>query len=170
MNSKNTINLLLRIKSNDKGFTLIELLVVMVIIGILAAIALPSFLNQSAKARQSEAKTYIGSINRAQQAYRIENPTFAGSLNFLEIGIPTATVDYTYLILGNPNTPSAQNTTSQAIPTDGLTLRAYAGGVSVVGGQTSVVSCQTTVPSDTARAIVYDTRGSSCGVGSEPMR
>jgi type IV pilus assembly protein PilA len=66
---------------NQEGFTLIELLVVIVIIGTLSAIALPSYLNQAVKARSSEAKYSLGTINRAQQAYRLERNTFSTILN-----------------------------------------------------------------------------------------
>lgn len=66
-------------KKKDEGFTLIELLVVIIIIGILSAIALPSFLNQASRARESEAQTNVGAINRAQQAFIAEFGNFAGS-------------------------------------------------------------------------------------------
>ncbi|MDB9412700.1 type IV pilin-like G/H family protein [Microcystis aeruginosa] len=72
--------LFLAIKSQGKkarGFTLIELLVVVVILGVLAAVGLPNLLQQVSKGRQAEALAILGQINRAQQAYRYENGTFA---------------------------------------------------------------------------------------------
>ena len=68
----------LRNKKGNKGFTLIELLVVVIIIGVLAAVALPNLLGQVAKGRQAEAKNNLGALNRAQQAYRLEKAVFGG--------------------------------------------------------------------------------------------
>jgi len=59
-------------RTQDKGFTLIELLVFIIISGILSAIALPAFLNQANKAKQSEAKQYIASLDKGQPAYYAE--------------------------------------------------------------------------------------------------
>ena len=58
---------------NERGFTLIELLVVILIIGILAAIAIPSFLNQKSKASDASAKELAHSMQVAAETYATDN-------------------------------------------------------------------------------------------------
>jgi type IV pilus assembly protein PilA len=62
-----------RMASEEKGFTLIELLVVMLIIGILAAIAIPTFFNQKQKASDSSAKEMAHSAQVAMETYATDN-------------------------------------------------------------------------------------------------
>jgi type IV pilus assembly protein PilA len=64
---------------DEKGFTLIELLVVILIIGILAAIALPAFLNQRAKAQDTEAKTAARTAQTAEETYYTDNQKYTGT-------------------------------------------------------------------------------------------
>lgn len=60
----------------EAGFTLIELLVVMLILGILAAIALPAFFNQKDKAGDAKAKEYAHSAQVAMETYFTDNGTY----------------------------------------------------------------------------------------------
>jgi prepilin-type N-terminal cleavage/methylation domain-containing protein len=70
---------------NRKGFTLIELLIVVVIIGILAAIAIPKFANTKEKAYIASMKSDLRNLVTAEEAYFSDNTTYAtatGSLSY----------------------------------------------------------------------------------------
>ena len=62
----------------QKGFTLIELMIVVAIIGILAAIAIPNFLQYQMKSRQSEAKTNLQAIRTSEIGFQAERGCYMG--------------------------------------------------------------------------------------------
>jgi type IV pilus assembly protein PilA len=109
--------------ASEKGFTLIELLVVMLIIGILAAIAIPTFFNQKQKAQDANAKSMAHTAQTAIETYATDNNgSYAGATPALLKGIentintagpnpwvavPTANAtDYTIVV----TSPSTGNT------------------------------------------------------------
>ncbi|MDJ0795529.1 MAG: type IV pilin-like G/H family protein [Calothrix sp. MO_167.B12] len=164
------LNHLLKKKKEDQGFTLIELLVVIIIIGILSAIALPSFLNQAKKAKQSEAKTYVGSMNRGQQAHYTENDTFATTIDDLGIGISTNTQNYQYrasALNNGTNVDSYGLGYSQAKVAG---LKNYVGSVYLeqVGSNSEVTSLAFLCESEAAgrdAATDYAARSTECATG-----
>jgi type IV pilus assembly protein PilE len=91
---------------NNKGITLIELLVVIGIVGILAAVAIPSYNSYMVRARRADAKTGLEQVRAAQEMWRAERGTYAvdaggntaETILINTMGVPPSpiNVDYTW--------------------------------------------------------------------------
>jgi type IV pilus assembly protein PilA len=112
---------------DERGFTLIELLVVILIIGILAAIAIPSFLNQKSKASDAAAKELAHTA---------------------QVAIETCATDNNG-VYSNCNTPTALAAYEATIQTSAGNGNAWLSGVTISGGGTGYTVTTTSTTGDT---------------------
>jgi len=118
----------------SKGFTLIELMVVIVIIGVLAAIAIPKFMDASTKAKFGEVPVVVASYDHAQLARLAETASLAATEDLLIMDPPASKwFSYVYTV------PTGGSCTYSGYIKDGVTL---SGLTSASGTAASVITTQ----------------------------
>lgn len=106
----------------QKGFTLIELMVVVAIVGILAAVAYPSYIKHVTKSNRSAAQGFLMTLSNKQEQYMLDARAYADTLAKLGITTVPSEVSKNYTIAvaaNNAATPPSYTITATAIPGGG---------------------------------------------------
>ena len=119
---------------NNKGFTLVELVVVMIIVGILAAVAIPKYMNYSVKSKVSEFPTVLTSIYTAEEAYNAEQNKYTAALDTLIPNFPANSKWFTYSLQANATTFTGTATANFA-PCNGNTATISETGAKTATGK-----------------------------------
>jgi type IV pilus assembly protein PilA len=119
---------------NRKGFTLIELLIVVVIIGILAAIAIPKFASTKQKAYMAAMKSDLKNFVTSNESYFADYNTYGTFANVNAAGLFTPTTDVT--LSSTDATATGFSATATHAAAAGKTCGVYVGNATAPGGLT----------------------------------
>jgi type IV pilus assembly protein PilA len=128
--------------NREEGFTLIELLVVIIIIGILAAIAIPVFLNQRQKGYDAGAKSDARNAATIEESYMTDSNLYYASPSFTGAGIPVVLSGLGMKM--SPNTTNMTIATYAAVPVAGGPVGATTLGGALAGGYCITVTSAST--------------------------
>ena len=124
------------------GFTLIELMVVIAIIGILAAIAIPSYQDSTRRANRSDAQITLSRLSSLQERYYFRTNQYTGDFNDLISGVADNTTSITsdegYYTIALTATASSWSMTATATGAQASDTNCYKMTLTNLGGKTSV--------------------------------
>jgi type IV pilus assembly protein PilA len=117
--------------------------------------------SQTTKAKEAEAKQYVGAMNKAQQEYYAQNTGFTSSIANLALGIKSETPNYKYSI----------STGNKAVFNYGVSrdinLKSFVGGVFLIGNTTTTILCQTKAATKTKPPNPTNKNGTlACGANT----
>lgn len=106
-----------------RGFTLIEILIAVAILGIISAIALPTFFDAMRKSRRTDAFTALSAVQQAQERWRANSPTYTDRLTALPsasepgLGLQATTANGYYTVAIDTPTATSYNVVATAVST-----------------------------------------------------
>jgi len=139
-----------RTRNRQRGITLLELMIVMVLIGTLAAIAIPAYRGYSMRAQRTEAKSALLRLAANQERFYLQNNTYTNDLNAL--GFPMGQTETGAYTIDFTVAPDTVGFTARARPTPG-------GGANGVDQTRDTDCAEFTIDSQGVRTATPDTSG-----------